>query len=200
MRLSKGVKLPKGRGAKRLEAVFPAQKRREAVAPNRQGTNAQQTLEAVFGQKRKPASARPGVRVGMGLPVKLQERRGGGVEAVLRREMAHSELLSARDFQRLRFLLGRAERAARMQSPRGSGRRRLLQKRLAASWHTRLVRDGRGVSLVLENRSDHALYLAMGTRRIKPRAVFKSALASQQGAIDAEWLRLARLAQMRAER
>lgn len=181
--------VPLGRnrqGAQALKAVFPSVQGRKSAS-------------AVKRPAQKRAASRPGVRVGMGAPVKLQARRGGGVEAVLRREMSHVGRLSARDYQRLRFLLGRAEMAAKMQSPRGRGRRGLLQKKLAAAWGTRLVRDERGVSLVLENRSDHALYLAMGTRRLRPRAVFKSALAAQQGAIDSEWQRLARVAQMRDE-
>lgn len=207
--LSRRVKVParhnrRSEGTRLLEAVFPGGKKRTSssrMAEPQRKTEAQRLFDAAFGQRssKKKVASRPGVRVGIGSPVKLQARRGGGVEAVLWREIAHSERLTANDFKRMRFLLWRAEMAAQMQSPRGSGKRGALKKRLAASWGTRLVRDERGVSLVLENRSHHALYLAMGTRRLRPRTVFKSALSSQQGAIDLEWRRLARLAQMRDE-
>lgn len=219
MRLSRKVKVPQIRdkrseGARLLEAVFPTDKGHRRASVTQQpaekksrGTQAQRLFDAAFGQhsRKKKAASRPGVRVGVGSPVKLQARRGGGVEAVLRREIAHSERLTANDFKRMRFLLWRAQQEARLQSlgqNKPSRRRKKVKwtsKVLAVSWHTRLDRDAQGVSLVLENRSDHALYLAMGTRYVRPRAVFKSALASQQGAVDLEWRRLARLADMRHE-
>lgn len=218
MRLNRGVKVPvvrdrRSEGTRLLEAVFPTGKGRRdssktsSAARTQRDTEAQRLFHAVFGRhpSRQKAVSRPGVRAGMGLPVKLQARRGGGVEAVLRREIAHSERLTANDFKRMRFLLWRAQQQARLQSlgqHKPSRRRRKVKwtnRVLAVSWHTRLDRDAHGVSLVLENRSDHALYLAMGTRYVRPRAVFKSALASQQGAIDLEWQRLARVAQMRHE-
>lgn len=67
----------------------------------------------------------------------------------------------------------------------------------ARAWDTSLIRDDNGIMMGLENDSEHAAQLALGTPRMRAHGPFAVAVTMNAPAIDNEWRRITRLAWQR---
>lgn len=67
----------------------------------------------------------------------------------------------------------------------------------ARAWDTTLIRDDNGIMGALENDSEHAGRLALGTPRMKAHGPFAVAVTMNEAAIDNEWRRITRIAWQR---